>query len=184
MPATYERVGSDDQSLINAVMEKYHGPLWDIGTTVQAVMASPPVDKNGDPTGPAIKLHGVKAYATIRTTRPKERAMGACDLEITIDKDYWDESDDEARIALIDHELMHKVPKLDKKTGAVRRDDRDRPLFATIDHDVEVGWFFAAARRHGMKSIECQQLRDLLESDGYKQSMLPAVAAFQKAETK
>jgi len=168
MPATYEAAEASVIVFAKRVMHKYHGPLHDLETTVEILMASPPLDKNGDVTGPALKLHGVKCAATIRQTRPDERALGNSDLHLKLDKDTWDESDEEQREAIIDHELSHFVPRLEKKTGLVKRDNFDRPLFAAVNHDWQVGWFFSVARRHGLKSIECRQLQEFLESDNYR----------------
>lgn len=168
MPATYEAAEASVIVFVRQVMHKYHGALHDMECTVEILMASPPVDESGDPTGPALKHHGNRAYALIRSTKNDERALGHADIHIKIDKDFWDESGEEVRTALIDHELSHLVPKLDKKSGNAQRDDFERPLFGVVHHDYEVGWFFSVARRHGIHSIECRQLKDLLQSDNYR----------------
>lgn len=163
MPVTFEAAAAETIEFIDRVMHRYHGPKHDLESTVQCLMVSPPVDENGDATGPALKHRGQKAYATIRQTKPAERALGHADIEIKISQPEWEEMSEDERTALIDHELEHLEPKIDKKTGSAQRDDHERPVFCGRDHDWEVGWFFSIARRHGIDSIECRQLRDFLD---------------------
>ena len=168
MPTTYEEAGPSVVMFALEVMKKYHGGLHDMQCTVEILMASPPCDENGDATGPALKHHGRCARALIRSTKPDERALRRCDIHIKIDKNFWEESTEAVREALLDHELSHLVPRLDKKTGTAKRDDFDRPLFAAVDHDYEVGWFYSVARRHGLDSIEYRQLQEFLNSYAYR----------------
>ena len=173
MPTTYEVADPEVNEFVQRVMHRYHRGLADMESTVDILMASPPVDEAGDPTGPALKHHGVKALATIRQTRPDERALGQADIHLKIDLPFWEENDEETRTALIDHELEHLKPKL--KDGAAQRDAYNRPLFVVNPHSWEVGWFFNVARRHGQKSVECRQLQDLLNSDHYRDCMQASV---------
>jgi hypothetical protein len=173
MSATYEVADQSVSDFTMRVMQRYHGGLFALDTTVDILMASPPRDGNSDPTGPALKLHGQRAYAIIRQTRPDERALGHADLHLKIDKEAWEEMDEDERTALIDHELSHITPKL--KDGAVKRDVYERPLFCIVPHNYEVGWFFQVARRHGRKSIECRQLQDLINSDSYRDCMAASI---------
>ena len=175
MPTTYLAAEPSVTVFAREVMKKYHGGLHDAESSIEILMAKPPVDEAGDPTGPALKHRGTRAYALIRSTRPDERALGSADIRLKIDGDFWEESSAQVREALIDHELSHLVPKVDKKTGNVKRDDLDRPLFAGVDHDYEVGWFYSVARRHGIHSVECQQLDELLKSDAYRDCFQKAV---------
>jgi len=174
MPTTYEVADDSVKEFVNSVMRLYHGGLSALETTVDILMAMPPRDQNGDPTGPALKFHGHKAYAIIRQTKPDERALGQADTHLKIDREAWEEMDSEERTALIDHELSHLVPKL-ASDGSVKRDDYERPLFCGKHHDYEVGWFFSVAHRHGRKSIECRQLQDLMDSESYQRCMQPSI---------
>lgn len=178
MPVTYKPKTDEEYGVVREIVEhvlhKHHGEMEDAGVTVQCLLACPPVDDEGEPTGPALSNHGVKCLAKIRTTKLKERVLGAADLEIEIDFDNWEVESNASRVAIIDHELTHRQLKTDR-TGAVRRDDMDRPLFVRREHDMEVGWFHVVAQRHGEDSIEVRQCQRFLASDSYSQCYLPGM---------
>ena len=173
MGATYEAADDGVMNLIYKVQKTLHKPHADAGVTIQAVMAHPPVDENGDATGPAIKVRGHAVGARIRVTTLKQRAMGDKDLEIEIDDDGWDVLSYEETVALIDHELRHV--DLKTKEGVLVRDDLGRPMFTKRYHDVEFGWFFDNARQHGAVSPEVRQLARFLTSEHYTQCFLPGM---------
>jgi hypothetical protein len=77
--------------------------------------------------------------------------------------------------AVIDHELTHLVLKKSKKTGAVERDDLDRPKLKMREHDYEFGWFAETAQRFGEDSFEFSQARELLASASWMQPLLPGI---------
>lgn len=172
MPTTYTKADRETQALIEKTMEKYHGGHTDAGVTVQVLMAYPPKDEDGEPTGPALKHRGLVALAMIRTTKLEERTLGAADLEIKLDADNWEVCSQRERVALIDHELTHKPLRVDGN-GNIVRDNLDRPKFATREHDREYGWFDCIAYRHGAASAEARQAHEFLDSDTYRQSYLP-----------
>ena len=164
----YEKADDEARKLLNLAMELYHDELQSAETTVDLLMASPKLNKAGEPTGPAVKLHGIPCAAIIRTVSYKERVKGGSDLEITIDADWWRDHENEQRIALLDHKLSHRVPKLDKD-GIVKTDDLFRPKFNSIPHDFEFGWFAATALRHGPDSIEVQQAQRMVLSNRWQE---------------
>jgi len=181
----YERASNDVRDLVNRTMELYHGPLHDVETRVDVLLATPKLNKKGIPTGPAVKYHGKKCAAVIRTVSYKDRVKGAGDLEITIDEEWWMAHDEEQRIALLDHELTHREPKLDKN-GAVKTDDLGRPKFVRIDHDFEFGWFATTALRHGKLSVEVEQARQMIESERWQnciQRFLPGLEPIDVARS-
>lgn len=154
-------------------MEKYHGGLFDAEVTVDVLFAS---RKNEGDDAP-VKLHGVPCLACIRTVPYKARVLGGADLEITIDKEEWEETCEETRIATLDHELTHRTLQVDRD-GQVKRDDLERPLFNVVEHDFHFGWFASTALRHGAKSIEVVQARQMIESDRWQtciQRFLPGL---------
>jgi hypothetical protein len=180
MATTFEKCTAGDMELIYAVMAQYHAELKELGATVQALLATAQPGRDGEPGGPALKHRGQAAYALIRTTKLSERVLGMADLEIQIDAEYWSEAGEETRRALIDHELSHRIPRLDKD-GSPKRDDLDRPLFAGVDHDFEVGWFFSIPRRHSSKSVEYQQLLSLFADDAFHEAFGDGTAIIAKA---
>jgi hypothetical protein len=67
------------------------------------------------------------------------------------------------------------VVKKSKKTGAVERDDLDRPKLKMREHDYEFGWFAETAHRFGEDSFEFSQARELLASASWMQPLLPGI---------
>ncbi len=163
--ATYSSAPHEVHDVVSSVMERYHGGLCDAGVTVTVLFAYAPRDSNGDPVGPAIKVHGAPALASIKITSLRDRAAGLADSIMLIDGDRFDELSPEELEALIDHELTHLELKVDDQ-GAVKRDDLDRPAMKIRPHDWEFGWFDEVARRHGEKSVEVKQARKLAEASG------------------
>ena len=163
----YEKAPPEVSELLARVMEQYHEPLWSVETRVDILMAEPKLNKDGEPTGPAVKHHGRACAACIKTMSYKDRVKGAGDLEITIDKEWWDGHEEEQQIALLDHELTHRIPRLDSD-GKVKSDDLGRPLFCVVDHDWEFGFFASTALRHGVNSVEVEQARQMIRSEKWQ----------------
>jgi hypothetical protein len=175
----YEKANDDVREILNRAMELYHGPLHEVNVRVDLLMASPTLNKNGDQTGPAVKHHGRACAATIKTVTYKDRVKGGGDLEIVIDKYWWDDHQDEQRLALLDHELNHRILKLDKD-GMPKIDDLGRPKFERVDHDFEFGWFAVTSLRHGKNSVEVDQAKQMIGSKLWQtciQKFLPGMEA-------
>ncbi len=148
----------------DAMIERYHPQLRDAGVTLTYLFAHATTDKNGDPTGPAIKFGGYAALATIKIIGAKERADGRADAEMTIDGDRWQELTEGRKYALVDHELEHLELKYDKD-GNVVRDDMNRPKLVIRKHDHQFGWFDAIVRRHGRSACEFEQYDTFKSAD-------------------
>lgn len=116
--------------------------------------------------GDALKLHGVKALGICSIVNLKTRTRGLGDVLIELDGDWWDEADDEARMALLDHELTHIDFKREKNGVTIQRDDLNRPLVKMRPHHFEVGWFAHVAMRHGQHSLERKAARLAFEEFG------------------
>lgn len=172
--ATYKRAGKDVLDMVQATMAKYHGPKADAGVEVLVLMASPNCDENGDPMGPAVSVNGYPCAGKIKVLSLKDRVATGCDAEMQLDSDVWDESSDEERAALVDHELTHLELRVDDK-GNVKRDDIDRPKLRCRKHDAQHGWFFDVAQRHGEASFEVREARALLGSESWSQCFLPGL---------
>ncbi len=168
---TYSKANAAVHETVNRIVEKYHGKLRDAGVTIDCLFAHPQLNKNGDPTGSALKHHGYPAQAVVRVTNLKERTKGHADAEVVIDADNWDILGEEERDALIDHELTHL--ELVYKKGVLQRDDLDRPKLRLRKHDRQFGWFDEIARRHGEASPEAKQAQDFFRNRDVAQLYLP-----------
>jgi hypothetical protein len=165
---TYDLADYETQQFVEMVRDKYHGRLMDAGVTIGVEFADPTEAdlEKGDP--PFLKLHGYPAAAIVAITPARQRLRGVADAVITLDRRTWDDLDDVGREALIDHELTHLVPCFDKE-GNLKSDDRGRPRLEMRLHDIVVGGFREIVRRHGLRAIESQQLRDLFSD--YRQQL-------------
>lgn len=76
-----------------------------------------------------------------------DREFREFDIVILLNAKAWRELNEKQRTALIDHELCHATPSLDKN-GEVILDERDRICYRTRKHDIEE--FHAVVKRHGM----------------------------------
>ena len=181
----YEKAGADVRAILDQALQFYHERLFSAGAIVDLLMASSTLDKHGEPKGPAVKHHGRACAAVIRTVPYKDRVKGCGDLEIVIDQMWWDDHNEKQRLALFDHELGHREPKISQKTGMVKTDDLGRPKFDRIEHDFEFGWFAATALRHGKQSIEVEQAQQMIGSNLWQtciQKFLPGVPGVQSID--
>ena len=186
MVTTYERSTNELDDLLAAVMDEFHPHLRDARLTVEILRAHATRDENGDPVGPAVKLHGYECCATIRIVGLKDRVAGRGDAELVLDGDNLDTWSEDQLRAILDHELTHLELQVDDY-GAVKRDDIGRPLLRIRKHDRQFGWFDCVARRHGSHSIEMQQAHQLTAMDELRQLYLPGmpeVMAKQKPKQK
>lgn len=153
MPVTYQVADDEVKGLVADVMEATFPELAEADLAVDVLMAFAAVDKDGNQTGVAVKLHGVPCLATIRVVNLKDRVAGLGDVRIILDGDRWPESSDARRRALIDHELNHVELQRDD-AGAVKTDDAERPVVKLKPHDFELGGFWATVVRHGKDAPE------------------------------
>ncbi len=152
-------------------------PIINAKVTVDYLFAFAERDEAGEKKGPALKLHGVAALGICRVTNYKDRVKGMADVEISLDGDWWEESSDEEKAALVDHELHHIDLVLDQN-GNVKRDDLNRPMITMRKHDSQFGWFAVIAARHGPASQEQQQAKAIV--DVYGEYYLPGLAPLIK----
>lgn len=180
MSATFERCPKTVEHMAKALLQEFetHQPLLASGAVIDFVFARAEVDdKTGERKGYAIVKGGVRALGVARKVPLKDRAMGRGDAEITLDADHWDEIPEDQQRAILDHELHHLVPKVDKR-GLVR-DDLGHPVIMLRPHDHDIGWFAIIAARHKASSIECKQAKIMF--DGYHQAYWPDIARGLKA---
>lgn len=152
MPASYTHTDELDSIIADLIETKtYHKDLFVTGVTVQVLFYH-----HDEP----LKLRGIRAYAYIKLTNLKERALGQRDATIVVDHASWEIMDDDRRVALVDHELYHLALCKDKD-GKNATDDLHRPKMRLRKHDIEVGWFVEIAREHRAASIEVLQATEI-----------------------
>lgn len=165
---TYGPASTEVHALVASVMEDWHPDLVKTEARIGIVMAYPTLDKDGEPTGPAVTLHGEPCLATIKANAQKDRVDGKPDATIVISAPEWNDlaaepDGNERRVALLDHKLYHLIVRRDKETGRFDTDDQGRPLFEMRRHDWTFAGFREIASRHGKRSqevIQAQQLHD------------------------
>lgn len=91
------------------------------------------------------RLHLGKA----RLQNDLQRQLHGFDFVIELNQAAWEAADFpiESKRALLDHELCHCQVSRDPKTGEVRRDENNRPVFRIRKHDIEE--FIEIVQRHG-----------------------------------
>lgn len=146
--------------LLASIIRDHHPDLAEAGLSIGLIF----VASTG--TAPALRHHGWPAQAIVRNESAENRAKGAADATITIDKANWDDLTADQRRALLDHEVTHIELRRDRKSGAVKRDDKDRPLVKLLPHDYECAGFRAVAERYGDDSPEVRAMDHLRTTYG------------------
>jgi hypothetical protein len=156
MGKTYEPAGKDVVALIVMMTDKHHSDLTENGVTVGALFCTS-LDANGE-AKPSLKRHGHAVAAQIQITSLADRARGLPDAKLTIDTAAWYSLPENARLALIDHELEHLRLDVDNK-GQPMADDIGRPKLKIRYHDWELGGFAAIVERHGESAVESMEIK-------------------------
>lgn len=84
---TYTKPTTEHREYLRELMKKFHPELVEYRVKVDMLLAHAARDKDGDPKGPALKLHGIPAWAIASITKLKDRAFGRGDCEILLDGD-------------------------------------------------------------------------------------------------
>jgi Putative phage metallopeptidase len=160
MPASYEKTNALVPIIERLIGSKpYHADLNNTGISVQVLFYH---DEE------QLKHRGMPAYAYVKATNIKERALGQKDATIVVDFASWSKMNEARRVALVDHELYHLTIKKDKDM-ANEFDDLGRPKIKMRKHDIEFGWFVEIAQEHKQDSIEVFQATQLVLS--HKQTL-------------
>lgn len=155
MAGTYQKTNELDEMIERLMCEKgYHSDLSNVGLRVQVLYYH---------NDEQLTHRGVAAYAYVKATSLKERALGQKDATIVVDFASWQKMEGPRREALIDHELYHLTIKKGKDM-ANEFDDLGRPKIKMRKHDIEFGWFIRIAQEHQQQSIECFQANSLFLS--------------------
>lgn len=158
--AYYQNAGEGVLGTVRALIDSYHPDLQLCDVRVGVQFAYATRDANGDPKGPAIKVHGRMAYGKVRKVGLSDRVAGMPDAMIYVDGDIWDTLSPDEQRSLLDHELEHLEIAKDKDENPIAEDD-GRPKLKLKPHDLEVGIFESTLQRYGQKGIEARQVQDL-----------------------
>lgn len=163
---TFQKCDPSVRKMATELLQEFdtHKPLLESRASVDYVFAYADVDDDGKILNNAITKGGVKALGIAKKIGLKERVLGRGDAEITIDGDWWRKADERQQRALLDHELHHLTPKIDKRGFCT--DDIGRPVIQIRMHDYEFGWFKIIASRHEEFSQERIQARSMMTLSG------------------
>lgn len=149
MGTTYEAAGPELKKAVQEAIKAYHPDL--IKATIATVICRR-YDRHETEIN-AMKTRGQTVMAKIAITPLADRARGLQDAKLTINGYQWDRMEENARKALLDHELCH----LEIGEGA---DDLGRPKLKMRHHDWELTGFAAVVERHGENSVESKALQN------------------------
>jgi hypothetical protein len=160
MSKQYTKADESVAELIEAALNSWHPELTQIGLRVGGIM----VTNDGD--GPALSKGGWPAVAVVRILNARERLHTPFDVTISFDADKWEDMDEPKRLAVIDHELTHVRPKLDKH-NRVKLDHDGRPKQGIRPHDFELVGFGEVIQRHRQAALESQGIKYLSDTYGH-----------------
>lgn len=108
-----------------------------------------------------------------------DKELAAYDFVIMLRQEFWQDAEvkNEQRRALLDHELCHAAPKLDKY-GEHMEDERGRKVWRTRKHDIEE--FAAVVYRHGLWKRDLERMAQAIRHG--KQGKLDLEADVAAAE--
>lgn len=100
-----------------------------------------------------------------------DRELAEFDFIILLNKDFWQgfTTTDKHRAALLDHELCHAAPALDKHGHQVE-DERGRKVWRTRKHDIEE--FAEIVERHGTYKRDLEEFHRCMTRGVQQQSLL------------
>ena len=158
---TYRLPDPEHLAVLDDVLRTIHPRLADAGVTVGLLLAHAKVNKDGEVTGPALKLHGVACAALVRVTKLKDRVKGVEDAIVELDADRFPDTPHATRRAIIDGELNRIVVVTNGKTGVMETDDAGRPKLKLKQADWNISGQFDVIERHGKDALETQTFADL-----------------------
>jgi hypothetical protein len=162
---TLDKAKPEVLTQFDGVLRRYHGELVEAGVRFELLMAHARRDKNGQPKGPAVKLHGWPCKAKVKINNVQDRIEGKADVTITLDGDRWQDWSADEQAAILSHEATHVELKRDKG-GFLMTDDAFRPALKMRPHDWELGGFAITAERFGQHAPEVIAARELADAYG------------------
>lgn len=164
--ATYKKCSDTEHKLLRQVIKECYPDITKADVKFDLLFVYAERDKDDNPKGPALKLHGVACAATIKKTNVIDRVCGRRDVLIQLDGDHWkDELTIDERIALVDHELCHIVlEKAEDETFI--KDGAGRPIIELRNHDFDIGGFHEVIVRRGRAALEAQDISEAASHHG------------------
>ena len=159
MAIRYDFLEADDVDLIEEALTAYHPRLISLNCTVRAIMAEK-LNRDEEMV-PCLKGYGgVFALAKISVIKPRGKIFVKHDAEIVICKASWTPLNRAQKLAVLDHELTHLEPNLDKE-GHPIIDEDGRPLMKLRPDDFIVWGFHSIIAKHKENSMEGPAVRML-----------------------
>ena len=160
MPTTYNAADESVTDLADEVLARSFPTLARVNLTVGCLLAH-------NPDGPAIKIAGHPVTDRVRIVSLKDRAAGLPDVQVIIDKTWWDEQDDDARCRMFWRAFKHLqlVPASDKEEESgdhlhgYKIDDLGRPKLKFRPCDYMTSGFYGSVELFGEQSPEVAELR-------------------------
>jgi hypothetical protein len=180
--STYRQCDNGVVATVRRLIKENHLDLDHAGVTIGCRFAYAPRNKDGEPAGPALKLHGYPCLAVANITSYGHRVDGLPDARITLNGDEWDELIEERQLAVLDHELEHFEVRRDDE-GNFLLDDANRPKLKIKLHDLVVGGFAQIVHRHGRNAEEYRHVEMIyvMNADAGKHGQL--LFPFMSGET-
>lgn len=157
MSTTYTKAPAEVLGMVSDLILEHYPELAEARVKFEVFLAHASTNDKGEAKGPALKLHGYPALATVQVVSYKNRVAGCKDVRIYLDGDAWSLWGLERKKALLDHEIFHCEIRRDKD-GNIKSDDAGRPKLAIKPHDIQIGGFHEIAARHKEESLEVQQV--------------------------
>lgn len=162
---THRNVTDAIGPVVTDLIDRDFPELRDAGVTVEILAAHAGRDKEGEPKGPSIKLHGYPCWAVVSIRSQKDRVAGSADARIVIDGDRWDDADERRQTAILAHELTH-LDVVKDDDGNIVLDDCHRPKLRMRLHDWHLGGFEAIAEKYGADAVEVEAAEALRDQFG------------------
>lgn len=163
MGTYYQEAKDEVAKIAESLMRKFHPDLVKCDVSITFLFAF-------NSEGPAITHNGWPAKALVKVTTLRDRVAGLKDALVIIDGECWKEWPTAKRIAIVDHELTHLVPRLDR-IGNIKYDDANRPKLFCRLHDFQFGGFDQMVERYGGISEEAEAVLNVVNR--WEQLKLP-----------
>jgi hypothetical protein len=148
---------TEEITLLDGVISTYHGDLVRSDVKVKLLFVGSKLDENGDPKGPALKMHGVACAAQIKVQKNIDKYLTGYHAVVRVDMDMWDDYNENRRKALLDHELSHLVVVKDQN-GNVKMDEEGNIKIKCRPDDYTINGFYHLIQRHAGDAIEALSL--------------------------
>lgn len=161
MPKSYETGHPEDYDLLHQVICEHHPNLAERKIRCGIVRVGAALNKNGDATGPALKLLGSPCIAIIKLVPIKDRVHKGMDVEIQLSENEWDKVNEKVKLATLDHEVSH-LEILRDRNGAAKTEDDGITQLRIKRHDFLIGGFHDVIERHGQSAVELDSMQTVV----------------------